>query len=55
MFLPNVPAFALKLAVGELAVSVLGSAKVSNQKITQAGFTYQFPELTPALQDLLNK
>jgi hypothetical protein len=55
IFLPNVPAFALKLAVGELAVSVLGSTKVSGQKITESGFTYRFPELAPALQDLLGK
>lgn len=54
-FLPNVPAFALKLAVGELAVSVLGSAKVSSRKITEAGFTYRFPDLTDALRDLLQK
>jgi hypothetical protein len=53
LFLPNVPAFALRLAVGEMADAVLGSAKVSSQKVAQAGFTYQFPTLTPALQDLL--
>ena len=53
LFMPNVPAFALKLAVGEMAATVLGSAKVSSQKITQAGFTYRFPGLTPALRDLL--
>jgi uncharacterized protein (TIGR01777 family) len=53
LFMPNVPAFALKLAVGEMAATVLGSARVSSQKITQAGFTYQFPGLTPALRDLL--
>jgi hypothetical protein len=53
LFLPNVPAFALRLAVGEMADAVLGSAKVSSQKVAQAGFTYQFPALTPALRDLL--
>ncbi len=53
LFMPNVPAFALKLAVGEMAATVLGSAKVSSQKITQAGFTYGFPGLVPALRDLL--
>ncbi len=53
LFLPNVPAFALKLAIGEMAVSVLGSAKVSSQKITRAGFTYQYPGLNPALRHLL--
>ena len=55
LFLPNVPSFALKLAVGEMAVSVLGSAKVSSQKITQAGFTYQYPTLVPALRNLLRE
>jgi len=53
LFLPNVPAFALKLAIGEMAASVLGSAKVSGQKVTRAGFTYQYPGLSPALRDLL--
>ncbi len=53
LFMPNVPAFALKLAVGEMAAAVLGSARVSSQKITRAGFTYQFPGLVPALRDLL--
>jgi uncharacterized protein (TIGR01777 family) len=53
LFLPNVPAFALRLAVGEMAAAVLGSAKVSSQKITRAGFTHRFPALAPALQDLL--
>jgi hypothetical protein len=53
LFMPNVPAFALKLAVGEMAAAVLGSAKVSSQKVTHAGFTYQFPTLAPALRDLL--
>jgi hypothetical protein len=53
LFMPNVPAFALKLALGEMATTVLGSAKVSSQKITRAGFTYQFPNLAPSLRDLL--
>jgi hypothetical protein len=53
LFMPNVPAFALKLALGEMATTVLGSAKVSSQKITRAGFTYQFPNLAPSLRDLM--
>ncbi len=53
LILPKVPAFALKLAFGELAATVLGSAKVSNQKIAETGFSYQFPELKQALNDLL--
>jgi len=52
LILPNVPGFALKLAFGELAATILGSLKISNQKVTDAGFTYQFPELAKALADL---
>ncbi|MDJ1484304.1 TIGR01777 family oxidoreductase [Cytophagaceae bacterium YF14B1] len=54
LFLPNVPAFALKLLVGQLADTVLGSLKISNQKIAQTGFTYQFPDLSTALKDLFH-
>lgn len=53
LFLPNVPAFALKLVMGEMAQMVLGGNRVSNQKIVQAGFTYQFPTLQEALKNLL--
>ncbi len=49
----NVPAFALKLAVGELATAVLGSAKVSGQKIAATGFRFEYPELSRALRNLL--
>jgi uncharacterized protein (TIGR01777 family) len=55
LVLPNVPAFALKLALGEMAAAVLGGSKVSNQKITATGFMFQFSELTQALEDLLLK
>jgi uncharacterized protein (TIGR01777 family) len=55
LVLPNVPAFALKLALGEMAAAVLGGSKVSNQKITATGFMFQFAELTQALEDLLLK
>ncbi len=53
LLLPNAPAFALKLLFGELANTILGSLRVSNQKIAETGFTYQFPDLQPALKDLL--
>lgn len=53
LILPNAPAFALKLAFGEMAVVVLGSARVSNQKISEAGFACRFTELAPAMDDLL--
>lgn len=55
LFLPNVPAFALKLAFGEMAAVVLGGNKVSAEKIMDAGFTYHYPQAAPALKDLFDK
>lgn len=49
------PAFALRLGMGEMADTVLGSTKVSAQKIQDVGFEFKFPELKPALQDLLER
>ncbi|MCU0448827.1 MAG: TIGR01777 family oxidoreductase [Bernardetiaceae bacterium] len=49
----NVPAFALRLALGPLADLVLGGSHVSAAKIQAAGFQFKFPELGLALRDLL--
>ena len=48
-----VPAFALRLAMGEMADVVLHGTRVSAEKVTKHGFSFQFPELEPALMDLL--
>jgi uncharacterized protein (TIGR01777 family) len=49
-----VPAFAAKLAFGELAdEALLASARVLPSKLTQSGFTVRFPQLKAALIDLL--
>ncbi len=48
-----VPAFALRLGMGEMADAVLISTKVSAEKIQSAGFTFRFPKLDAALRDLL--
>jgi len=47
------PAFALRAVMGEMAEMILDGAKVSSEKIMNAGFTFQHPELLPALKDLL--
>ena len=51
-FLPNVPAFLLKAALGEMSAVVLEGQRCNSAKITEAGFRFQFPELQPALRDL---
>ena len=53
LILPNVPAFALKMMLGEMAGIVLGGNKVSNAKILESGFTFNFEDPQKALEDLL--
>lgn len=53
ILLPNVPKFALKLIVGEMADILVGGNRVSSQKIENSGYNFRFPTLEKALQDLL--
>ena len=50
LILPKVPAFGLKLAMGEMSEIVLGSQRVSSKKAESLGFTYEYPELKAALE-----
>jgi len=52
-YLPiHVPAFILKILMGQRSLEVLKSATVSNKKITDAGFTFNFKNIDTALADL---
>lgn len=53
LWLPRVPPFALKLALGEMASVALGGNRVSSQKIEDAGFAHKFNKIEVALADLL--
>lgn len=48
-----VPSFLLRAGMGEMADAVLNSNRVSCKKIEASGFSFRFPELEPALRDLL--
>jgi uncharacterized protein len=50
-----VPAFALWLALGEMATSVLDSQRVYPSVLQSAGYDFQFPQITPALRALLKR
>jgi uncharacterized protein len=52
LFLPNVPAFALKLALGEMSLVVLGSTKMEVSKIQNAGFNFAYADLASALKKI---
>lgn len=49
-----VPRFALKLAFGEMGQHMLDSARVIPEAALKAGFSFRYPQLAPALHDLLS-
>lgn len=55
IWLPNVPAFVLKLVMGEMSVIVLTGRRVSSDKIEQTGFQFQFKNLEEALRNSFNE
>ena len=56
LWLPAIPAFALRLVYGEMANVVLGGNYVVNHRIrTETDFIYQFENIQSALQDLTEK
>jgi uncharacterized protein len=55
-FIPvHVPAFVLKTMLGEMSVEVLKSATVNDDKIKKAGFSFLYPSIETALENLLKK
>jgi uncharacterized protein (TIGR01777 family) len=50
LVLPKVPAFGLKLAMGEMSEIVLGSQRVSADKVLSQGFQFEYPLLRQALE-----
>jgi len=49
-----VPAWALRLALGEMSVLLLGGQRLAPIRAEAAGFTWKHPELTEALAQLLH-
>ncbi|NLF72102.1 MAG: TIGR01777 family protein [Candidatus Anammoximicrobium sp.] len=52
-FLPAVPAGVLQLALGEMAVVLLASQRVTPRRAQAAGYTFEHPDLEEALRDVL--
>lgn len=55
VFLPNIPSFLIKTVMGERSILILGSQKVSANLILSKGFSFQFPFLPEALENIFKK
>lgn len=54
LWLPRVPAWALRMVLGEMSTILLASQRVSSEKIQQEGFGFEFNNVHCALEDLLS-
>lgn len=51
-FLPNIPAFLLKIAFGEMAAVILMSQNISSKKIEKVDFKFEFEDIKDALENI---
>ncbi|PXY39518.1 TIGR01777 family protein [Flavobacterium cheongpyeongense] len=54
VWLPKVPAFVLKIVLGEMSIAILTGKRVSPEKIKNAGFRFQFEDLETALSNCIS-
>lgn len=55
LWLPNVPAFVMKMLFGEMSVLLLEGSRISNEKVKQAGFVFQYESVEASLQKELSE
>jgi len=55
LWLPNIPAFILKLFLGKMVVLLLEGSRISSKKIVATGFKFNYPTLTKALDNLFRE
>ena len=49
----RVPSFLIRVALGEMSTVVLDGQRAVPRRVSELGFEFRFPELKPALRDLL--
>jgi uncharacterized protein (TIGR01777 family) len=54
-FMPAVPGFALKVILGKMADMLLTGSRISNQKLIDGGFRFEFPGLMNALEEVISE
>jgi len=55
LILPNIPAFVMRIIVGEMAVIVVNGSKISADKIKSTGFDFRYSNLEDALKESLKQ
>ncbi len=56
LYLPiYVPAFVLKIVLGEMSIEILKSATVSSNKVENTGFAFRYPDIKEAISQLVQK
>lgn len=53
LFMPNIPKFTMKLALGEMHILLFESQRVSSKKIEESGFDFTYSNIHPALEAIL--
>ena len=53
IFMPSVPGFVIRMLKGEFGNVLLNGQKMLPEKLLRAGFQFQYPDLSRALQNLL--
>ncbi|OXA77321.1 hypothetical protein SAMN05444397_103476 [Flavobacterium aquidurense] len=54
IWLPNIPEFIIRLALGEMSIAVLEGQRISSEKIKKAGFEFQYNDIEATLSTSLS-
>jgi uncharacterized protein (TIGR01777 family) len=54
IWLPKIPAFVIKLILGEMSIAVLEGKRISSEKLQKAGYKFQFADIEIALSNSLS-
>jgi uncharacterized protein (TIGR01777 family) len=55
LMMPKIPAFGLKLVLGEMCEIILGGSKVSSAKVQHTGFAFEYPFIEEALESFYHQ
>lgn len=55
LFILKIPAWGLKLILGEMAIMLLKGSRISNKKILEEGFNFQYDNIDSCLNNLIKK